>query len=207
MNAPVHDRTTVARQARRGTERDLPSERARPACRPGGSTICASTSTPTCSTGGWCGCTASSAPGSPTCRASASSELAARTEGAEGDPVPSLAVARALLHRARSCSWSIFTNVRARGVYSFVLLLLCRRLVWGVQKIPGIETAFGWARPAARAPQPRLLSDVLGAADADLALRHRLRRPLHVVAVLAGPGDRGAPRSGRRRGMPTTRRA
>jgi len=38
----------------------------------------------------------------------------------------------------------VFTNVRARGVYSFVLLLLAGAIVWGLNKIPGIETAFSW---------------------------------------------------------------
>jgi hypothetical protein len=38
----------------------------------------------------------------------------------------------------------IFTNVRARGVYSIVLLLLTAATIWAVQKIPGIETAYGW---------------------------------------------------------------
>jgi hypothetical protein len=40
---------------------------------------------------------------------------------------------------------AIFTNVRARGVYSFVLLLLAAGLSWLILKIPGIEMAFGWA--------------------------------------------------------------
>ena len=39
----------------------------------------------------------------------------------------------------------VFTNVRARGVYSFVLLMVSAGVVWGIQKIPGIETAFAWA--------------------------------------------------------------
>jgi hypothetical protein len=38
----------------------------------------------------------------------------------------------------------IFTNVRARGVYSSVLLLMTAAAVWAVQKIPGIQTAYGW---------------------------------------------------------------
>jgi hypothetical protein len=38
----------------------------------------------------------------------------------------------------------IFTNVRARGVYSFVLLLLAGAAFWGVQKIPGFDHALGW---------------------------------------------------------------
>ncbi len=38
----------------------------------------------------------------------------------------------------------VFTNVRARGVYSFVLLLLAGAIVWATRKIPGIDTAFGW---------------------------------------------------------------
>lgn len=38
----------------------------------------------------------------------------------------------------------IFTNVRARGVYSIMLMLMTAGAVWGVGKIPGIETAYGW---------------------------------------------------------------
>jgi hypothetical protein len=38
----------------------------------------------------------------------------------------------------------IFTNVRARGVYSIVLLLMTAATIWAVQKIPGIQTAYGW---------------------------------------------------------------
>jgi hypothetical protein len=38
----------------------------------------------------------------------------------------------------------IFTNVRARGVYSLMLLLLVAAVVWAVRQIPGIETAVGW---------------------------------------------------------------
>ncbi len=39
----------------------------------------------------------------------------------------------------------VFTNVRARGVYSFVLLLVAAGLVWGVSRIPGIGVAMNWA--------------------------------------------------------------
>jgi hypothetical protein len=39
----------------------------------------------------------------------------------------------------------IFTNVRARGVYSFVLLLLAVGIGWGIAYVPGIDTAMGWA--------------------------------------------------------------
>lgn len=39
----------------------------------------------------------------------------------------------------------VFTNVRARGVYSFVLLLVAAGLVWGVSRIPGIDVAMNWA--------------------------------------------------------------
>lgn len=38
----------------------------------------------------------------------------------------------------------VFTNVRARGVYSFMLIMLAAGITWGVQKIPGIDTVFGW---------------------------------------------------------------
>jgi hypothetical protein len=38
----------------------------------------------------------------------------------------------------------VFTNVRARGVYSFMLVLLAAAIGWGIMHIPGIETAFGW---------------------------------------------------------------
>jgi hypothetical protein len=39
----------------------------------------------------------------------------------------------------------IFTNVRARGVYSFVLLLLAVGIGWGIAYVPGIDMAMGWA--------------------------------------------------------------
>ncbi len=39
----------------------------------------------------------------------------------------------------------IFTNVRARGVYSFVLVLVAGALAYGVSRIPGIGVAVGWA--------------------------------------------------------------
>jgi hypothetical protein len=39
----------------------------------------------------------------------------------------------------------IFTNVRARGVYSFVLLLVSAALVYGASRIPGIGVAMNWA--------------------------------------------------------------
>jgi hypothetical protein len=38
----------------------------------------------------------------------------------------------------------VFTNVRARGVYSFVLLLVAGGLFWGTMHIPGIDKAMGW---------------------------------------------------------------
>ena len=38
----------------------------------------------------------------------------------------------------------VFTNVRARGVYSFMLIMLTAGIAWGVQKIPGIDKGFGW---------------------------------------------------------------
>lgn len=40
---------------------------------------------------------------------------------------------------------AVFTNIRARGVYSFVLLMLAAGIGYGVTRIPGIEKAFGWA--------------------------------------------------------------
>jgi len=40
---------------------------------------------------------------------------------------------------------AVFTNIRARGVYSFVLLMLAAGIAYGVTRIPGIEKAFGWA--------------------------------------------------------------
>jgi hypothetical protein len=40
---------------------------------------------------------------------------------------------------------AVFTNIRARGVYSFVLLMLAGSIAYGVTRIPGIEQAFGWA--------------------------------------------------------------
>jgi hypothetical protein len=39
---------------------------------------------------------------------------------------------------------AVFTNVRARGVYSFMLILIAGALFWGALKIPGVDTAFGW---------------------------------------------------------------
>lgn len=39
---------------------------------------------------------------------------------------------------------AVFTNVRARGVYSFMLILVAGGAFWGVLHIPGIETALGW---------------------------------------------------------------
>jgi len=39
----------------------------------------------------------------------------------------------------------VFTNVRARGIYSFVLLLVAGGLVWGASRIPGIGTVLDWA--------------------------------------------------------------
>jgi hypothetical protein len=39
----------------------------------------------------------------------------------------------------------VFTNVRARGVYSFVLLAVVAGLGWGATHIPGIGTAMSWA--------------------------------------------------------------
>ena len=39
----------------------------------------------------------------------------------------------------------IFTNVRARGVYSLMLLLVTAGIVWGVSHVPGIDRAMGWA--------------------------------------------------------------
>jgi hypothetical protein len=39
---------------------------------------------------------------------------------------------------------AVFTNVRARGVYSFMLILVAGGLFWAVLHIPGIETALGW---------------------------------------------------------------
>ena len=38
----------------------------------------------------------------------------------------------------------VFTNVRARGVYSFMLILVAGGLFWVVLHIPGIQTALGW---------------------------------------------------------------
>lgn len=71
-------------------------------------------------------------------------ELAARSEGAEKvilfHPSPWLG----LSFIALILFVVVFTNVRARGVYSVVLLLLTAAAVWSVQKIPGIQTAYGW---------------------------------------------------------------
>jgi hypothetical protein len=75
----------------------------------------------------------------------------------QGTPVPQLAATadKAILFHASP--WLgisfialvlfvvIFTNVRARGVYSFVLILLAAALGWGVTRIPGIDTTMNWA--------------------------------------------------------------
>jgi hypothetical protein len=39
----------------------------------------------------------------------------------------------------------VFTNVRARGVYSFVLLAVAIGLGWGLTHIPGIDVVMNWA--------------------------------------------------------------
>jgi hypothetical protein len=39
----------------------------------------------------------------------------------------------------------VFTNVRARGVYSFVLLLVAAGVAWGVSRVPGVDKAMNWA--------------------------------------------------------------
>ncbi len=39
---------------------------------------------------------------------------------------------------------AVFTNVRARGVYSFMLILIAGGLFWASLHIPGVDTAFGW---------------------------------------------------------------
>jgi hypothetical protein len=39
---------------------------------------------------------------------------------------------------------AVFSNVRARGVYSFMLILVAAALLWGIMKIPGAEAAFAW---------------------------------------------------------------
>src|SRR5581483_5929524 len=39
---------------------------------------------------------------------------------------------------------AVFTNVRARGVYSFMLILIAGGLFWATLHIPGIDTALGW---------------------------------------------------------------
>jgi len=71
-------------------------------------------------------------------------ELAARTESGEKvilfHPSPWLGLSFIVL----ILFVVVFTNVRARGVYSIVLLLLTGAAIWGVQKIPGIEMAYGW---------------------------------------------------------------
>jgi hypothetical protein len=40
---------------------------------------------------------------------------------------------------------AIFTNVRARGIYSFVLILVVAGVAWGTSYIPGIDRAVSWA--------------------------------------------------------------
>jgi hypothetical protein len=39
---------------------------------------------------------------------------------------------------------AVFTNVRARGVYSFMLMLVAGAAFWAILHIPGVELAFGW---------------------------------------------------------------
>jgi len=39
---------------------------------------------------------------------------------------------------------AVFTNVRARGVYSFMLILVAGGAFWATLHVPGIDTAFGW---------------------------------------------------------------
>lgn len=38
----------------------------------------------------------------------------------------------------------VFTNVKARGIYSFVLMMVAGGLVLGAQKLPGTDQALGW---------------------------------------------------------------
>lgn len=39
---------------------------------------------------------------------------------------------------------AVFTNVRARGVHSFMLILVAAALLWGISRIPGAGMAVGW---------------------------------------------------------------
>jgi hypothetical protein len=75
----------------------------------------------------------------------------------QGIPVPQLATASGRGVSFHPSPWLglsfialvlfvvIFSNVRARGVYSFVLLLLALGIGWGVTYMPGIDTAMSWA--------------------------------------------------------------
>jgi hypothetical protein len=40
---------------------------------------------------------------------------------------------------------AIFTNVRARGIYSFVLIMVVAGVAWGATHLPSIGTALNWA--------------------------------------------------------------
>ena len=94
---------------------------------------------------------------------------------------------------------AVFTNVRARGVYSFMLILIAGGLFWLRSEDTWRRYGVRLALLAACSSQSRVLSDVLHPSDVHLAVRHRLRRSFHLVAVLAGTSHRGAPdRSGDR---------
>ena len=94
---------------------------------------------------------------------------------------------------------AVFTNVRARGVYSFMLILIAGGLFWLALKIPGVDTAFGWLSLLRVHLNLAFYLTFSAPFDVHLAVRHRFRRSLHLVAVLARPGHRGAPdRSGHR---------
>jgi hypothetical protein len=85
----------------------------------------------------------------------------------------------------------IFTNVRARGLFDRAAADGGGRDMGGAED-PRHPDGLRLGQPAARAPEPRLLSDLLDPADVDLVLHYLPDRPLHLVALLAGPGDRGA---------------
>ncbi len=114
--------------------------------------------------------------------------------GGQGDPVPRLAVAR-LSFIALILFVVVFTNVRARGVYSFVSAAVGGAGSAGASTyVPGIDTAMSWAsllRIHLNLAFYLTFSVLLMLIWLFVTV---VRRPLHLVAVLAGAGDRGAPR-------------
>lgn len=82
--------------------------------------------------------------------------LCAALTYAQGIGVPQLAAAPGKVVLFHPSPWlgisfivlilfvAVFTNVRARGVYSFMLILVAGVAFWATLHIPGVDTAFGW---------------------------------------------------------------